>query len=286
MKFITKKVLILPLIIMLTINTACSFNLDETVNDEIRKNYNDTKLIDDTGINTNNGGGLPDLPNIVKNSKPKSKPDVSGSKASVPKSLPAIPYKGGNIKIKSGTKFNVVNTSAISDWQKQGTSVKFKTVAQTSGNGYTIPAGTILNGEIVESHQPQISCNGGLVAIRVYSMFYNGHTVPLNAYVVRAKDKKVFFDNIKGERTYLKTMWKKGNWGRSLFNRMLSLTVNLGGSGSTLVLSPFPFVYGTLCLGANTLISPITAFFSKGGHVSIPAGSRFILKLNEAVYVN
>ena len=280
MNFATEKVLILPLMAMLTIGSAYSFDLDETVNDEIRKNYNDTKLIEDTGVNNSNDENLPDLPSIIKNRKPQNKPDVQSNSNNVPKALPVVSNRYSDIKIKSGTKINVVNTSAISDWQTQGTTVKFKTIAQTSGNGYTIPAGTILTGEIAESHQPQISCNGGLVAIRVYSMFYNGHTVPLNAYVVRAKDKKVFFDNIKGERTYLKTMWKKGNWGRSLFNRMLSLTINLGGSGSTLVLSPFPIAYGTLCLGANTLVSPITAFFSKGGHVSIPAGSRFILKVD------
>lgn len=286
MDFMKNKVLFLLLIAMLIAVPVYSFDLDETVNDEIRKNYHDTKLIEDTGVNFSNDENLPDLPNITKSQKPQNKPDVKSNTGSVPKTLPAIPYRGGNIRIKAGTKFNVVNTNTISDWQTRGATVKFKTSAQTSGAGYTIPAGTILTGEIVESHQPQISCNGGLVAIRIYSMNYKGQTVPLNAYVIRAKDKKVFFENIKGERTYLKTMWKKGNWGRSLFNRMLSLTVNLGGNGSTLVLSPFPFVYGTLCLGANTLISPITAFFSKGGHVSIPAGSRFILKMNEAVYVN
>ena len=81
-------------------------------------------------------------------------------------------------------------------------------------------------------------------------------------------------------------MWKKGNWGRTLFNKMMTLTVNLGSTGSTLVLSPFPLAYGTLCLGANTLFSPITAFFSKGGHVSIPANSSFKIKLTEDIYVN
>ena len=122
----------------------------------------------------------------------------------------------------------------------------------------------ILGEEIIEVHKPQITCNGGLVAIRIYSMLYKGQTVPLNAYVTRANDKKIFFNDIKGERTYLKTMWKKGNWGRVLFNKMLALTINLGSEGSTLVLAPFPFLYGSICLGANTLVSPITAFFSKG----------------------
>ena len=107
----------------------------------------------------------------------------------------------------------------------------------------------------------------------------------LNGYIIRADDKKIFLNNIKGKRTYLQTMYKKGNWGRSLFGRMLSLTINLGGSGSTILLSPFPLAYGTICLGINTLISPITAFFSKGGHVSIPSGSLFKIKLLEDIYI-
>ena len=117
-------------------------------------------------------------------------------------------------------------------------------------------------------------------------MIYKGRTIPLNAYVTRADSKKIFLNNIKGERNYLKTMWKKGNWGRTLFGRMLNLTVSLGGDGATLLLSPFPFAYGTICLGVNTLVSPITAFFSKGGHVSIPAGSEFRIKLLDDAYIN
>ena len=81
-------------------------------------------------------------------------------------------------------------------------------------------------------------------------------------------------------------MWKKGNWGRTLFNKMMTLTVNLGAEGSTFILSPFPLAYGTICLGANAITSPISAFFSKGGKVSIPAGSKFRIKLLEDTFVN
>lgn len=264
-----------------------AFELDETVNDEIRKNYNDSKLIEDTGIKFDSiDENLPELPNITKTQTTQKPVDVKTKPNNVPPSLPAIAYKGGNIQVKKGTSFKVVNTGGISDWQSKGTVVKFKSKTQTGCKNYSIPAGTIFTGEIVESHQPQITCNGGLVAIKVYSMQYKGQTVPLSAYVIRANDKKVFFNDIKGDRTYLKTMWKKGNWGRSLFNRMLNLTINLGASSSTLILTPFPFLYGTICLGANTIVSPITAFFSKGGHVSIPAGSNFILKLNEPAYID
>lgn len=280
---------------MLSPCLAIAFDLDETVDDEIRKNYNDSKLINDVGIKTKQGTtksksnddeDLPDLPKILNSQSPQKSPDIKSSQVSATPPTKVIPYTGGNVKVKKGTVFSVHNSSAISDWQRRGTSVKFTLKKQQNGRGYTIPAWTTFNGEIIEVHQPQITCNGGLVAIHVYSMTYKGQTIPINAYVTRANDKKIFFNDIKGERTYLKTMWKKGNWGRSLFNRMLSLTINLGGSGSTLILSPFPLAYGTICLGANTLVSPITAFFSKGGHVSIPADSKFNLKLNEDIYID
>ena len=67
---------------------------------------------------------------------------------------------------------------------------------------------------------------------------------------------------------------------------MMTMTISLGGEGSTVLLSPFPFAYGTICLGLNTLTSPITAFFSKGGHVSIPAGSRFRIKLLDDAFID
>jgi hypothetical protein len=109
---------------------------------------------------------------------------------------------------------------------------------------------------------------------------------PLYQMYKIANDKKVFLNNIKGERTYLKTMWKKGNWGRTLLNKMMTLTISLGGTGSTFILSPFPLAYGTICLGANAITSPVSAFFSKGGKVSIPTGSPFRIKLNEDVMIN
>ena len=269
-------------LLILCAKHAQAFDLDMTVEDDIRKNYNSSQLVKDT--NTEDIDELPVLPEKLKKENRK---EVSAVKKTAPKSVPSVQvhYKG-NIKISKGTSFDVVSIGKISDWQTKGTVVKFKTNASVYKKKYSIPASTVFTGEIIESHQPQVSCNGGLVVIRIRSMAYKGQTVPVNAYVTRANDKLIFLNNIKGERTYMKTLWKKGNWGRSLFNRMLTLTINLGGDGSTILLSPFPFLYGTLCLGANTLVSPITAFCNRGKHVSIPTGSHFRIKLLEDAYID
>ena len=278
-----KKISIYFTLILLMACQCHAFDLDETVDDEIRKTYNSSKLIEDVGIKSNatsKDERLPNLPSILKQN------ENANYKSSSTVQVPRHQYVSGSHKIRRGTVIEVVSTNQVSDWQKAGTNVRFVTKKIKNGKGYTLPITTAFNGEIIESHQPQISCNGGLVVIKVHSMNYKGQAIPINAYVIRANDKKIFFNNIKGKRTYLATMYKKGNWGRTLFGKMLNLTVNLGGDGSTVLFSPFPFLYGTICLGANTLVSPITAFFSKGGHVSIPSGSYYKIKLIDDVWID
>lgn len=278
-EFTLRIVTITLVLLILCASHVKAFDLDETVDDDIRKNYNSSKLVKDT--NTEDYEGLPDLPENLQ---------IDNSSGQNEKRYSAPPLKKltafNNTKISKGTSFNVVNIGKISDWQRKGTTVKFKTTSVINKKGYTLPSSTVFLGEIVESHQPQISCNGGLVVIKIKSMVYKGSTIPINAYVTRANGRIIFLNNIKGDRTYLKTVWKKGNWGRALFGRMLSLTINLGGEGSTFLLSPFPLLYGTFCFGANTLISPVTAFFAKGKHIVINSGSHFRIKLSEDSYID
>lgn len=285
-----KKVIFLYLIILLSCQSCLAFDLDMTVDDDIRKNYNSGKLQHDMHTEDTHES-LPTLPDISKYNEsaknetqqtvkeeinvPAKEPDYT-----VPKAL------SGNIKIGKGTVINVVNSTKVNDWLAKGNTIKFYTKEPLVKKKYTIPANTVFYGEIIETHQPQITCNGGLVVIRVKKMIYKGQTIPINAYITRANDKMIFLNNIKGNRTYLKTTYQKGNWGRTMFNKMMTMTINLGGDGSTILLSPFPFAYGTICIGLNTLTSPICAFFSKGGHVSIPTGSQFKIKLLEDTFVN
>lgn len=291
---IVHKTLIITAVYITSISFCHAFDMDMTVDDEIRKNYNPTKLIQDVNLDNSaldknlkdtqpkqiQNSDLPALPSISKTEIFESNTKTDND------TLPSKPYTGGNIKVKAGTSFDVVSSTAISDWQRKGTKVKFTLKSNKHGKGYTIPSGTVFLGEILEVHQPQITCNGGLVVIKVYAMLYKGQTVPIAAYVTRANDKKIFFNNIKGKRTYLKTMWKKGDWGRAIFDKMFRVSVGLGAESSTLILTPFPVAYGTICLGINTITSPICAFFAKGEHISIPAGSPFRIKLVDEFYID
>lgn len=270
-----RKITILTALILC--QQAFAFDLDMTVDDDIRKNYNSSQLVKDTHTEDAEEA-LPALPEISKNKKSETTEQYTQT--------PIIIATKGKTKIHKGSTFDIASTAKISDWLQRGSSVKFSVKNPIIKRNYIIPAGTTFTGEVIEVHPPQISCNGGLVVIRIRSMLYKGQTIPINAYVTKADSHKIFLNNIKGDRTYLKTTWKKGNWGRTMFNKMMTLTVNLGGEGSTLLLSPFPFAYGTLCFGLNTLTSPICAFFSKGGHVSIPAGSKFTIRLLDDAYID
>lgn len=277
---------LISILILLIFSQNCikAFDLDMTVDDDIRKNYNSSKLVEDT--KTQQEEKLPELP-VILDMQDDIINTIQTPQQQTPKPKENLPIlNNGNIKISKGTSFNVINSTKVNDWQGRGTKIRFYTKQAIVKRKYTIPANTIFTGEIIETHQPQITCNGGLVVIRIKNMQYKGQTVPVNAYITKADSKMIFLNNIKGDRTYLKTMWQKGNWGRTLFGKMLNLTVNLGGDGATLLLSPFPFAYGTICLGLNTLTSPICAFFSKGGHVSIPAGSEFRIKLLDDAFIN
>ncbi len=255
-------------VFLLTTSVIFALDIDTTVDDEIRKNYNSNELIDEN---------LPPLPYFLQKEQVKVKPDTTET---IKQKLTPAAYRG---KIKKGTKFSVVSDNKISDWLRKGTKVTFHTNKQVYAKGITIPAGTKFYAEVEDSHQPQITCNGGLVVLKVHSIVLNNSVTQIDGYITRADDKKIFLNNIKGKRTYWKTLWNKTGFGRRLFDRMLTLTANLGKDGATLILSPFPFCYGTVVLGLNTLASPLFALFSKGGHVSIPAGEEFVIKLREDV---
>ena len=263
-----KRLLYVLFIIFCTLNCVNALDLDTTVDDEIRKNYNSDQLVDES---------LPALPKILQQQQAEVKPDTTD--VIKQKLTPAV-YRG---KIKKGTKIPVISDNKISDWLRKGTKVTFHTKSQIFAKGITIPAGTKFYAEVEDSHQPQISCNGGLVVLKVHSIVLNNSVTPIDGYITRADDKKIFLNNIKGKRTYWKTLWNKTGFGRRLFDRMLTLTANLGKDGATVILSPFPFCYGTVVLGLNTLTSPLFALFSKGGHVSIPAGTDFVIKLRDDV---
>jgi len=278
-----------------TIEDTSRTNYSVSSQDEAKQNHEIIKNASDISAQKSATEDLPPLPPTLKNQLPQQQNQTSQTSKQkfdlIPVEIPNQPViKKGNkykqnysnskiAKLRKGMKFNLYSQYKISDYQPKGTNVTFISKTPIKTAYFTIPAGTKFLGKIEESHRPQLTCNGGLLVISVTSIVFAGHNQPIEAVITKVGDKKVFFNNYKGKRTYLKTTWKKGAWGRALMNEMVKLSVNLCAKGSTALLSPFTFVYGIIGYGGNTILSPVIAIFSKGGSAVIPAGTAITIKL-------
>ena len=133
----------------------------------------------------------------------------------------------------------------------------------------------------MDSHTPQLSGNGGLLVIKVDTVTINGRSQDINAKITKANHKKIFFNNIKGKRTYWKNVAKSLEPGKKFYDKMWIKTKKLANDSTTVIFSPFILITGVAVIGVNAIGSPIFAMFSKGGSISIPADSPFELKLLE-----
>lgn len=256
-----------------------AYELDASIDDEIRKNYNPSAL----------ENKLPALPKTSPTSSlqpPKTLPTTPAQKVQTSiKQMPTNFDKATAIKIKKGTKFKVKSTSVISDYLSEGVRVSFVTLQPVSQKYITIPTGTTLQASIVDSHQPQLTGNGGLVEIVVDRIIYNGQTYRANAKITKANFKKIFLNNIKGKRLYWKNVAKQVDKGENFYKKSRRASNRLSDNPIGVIVAPIPTVAGMGVYAVNLVGSPIVAIFTKGGRLSIPAGSEFEIKLLEDVYI-
>lgn len=293
MNFLNKKTLIILSICMLYLcqSAFAAFDIDTSVDSEIRKKYNTNKIEEDL---------LPPLPDKLKNDIPlKSNEDFTKplTPQTVSKQSPVTQNfgmkevknnqtavsksKGQHIKLRRGTKFTVRLTSGISDKMAEGTKIYFRLAKPITTKYFSLPENTRFAGVVVNSHTPQMSGNGGLLVIKVDNVIVNGRTQEINAKVTKVNYKKVFFNNIKGKRTYCKNVAKSVQPGKRFYNKMWTKSKRLANDSVTVIFSPVTFAAGAVVMCANAVGSPVFAMFSKGGSVSIPANSPFELKLLE-----
>lgn len=288
MNYLNKILSIIFSIILLS-SPVLALELDLSVDEEIRKNYNPSKLENEA---------LPPLPKVQQseNSKPPSTLPASGvtsGSSSSSSSFQKYPVSTGSykpkngIKIKSGTKFIVRSNQAVSSSTRKDARISFSSVYNTplKRTGVIIPAGTVFRGEIIDSHAPQMTGNGGLIVMMVDGITYNGSTTRIEAKITKANHKKIFFDNIKGERGYINGMVKSMRPGRKFFNTMMRWTDKLSDLGVLVILTPITVVSGVVVYGVNMVGSPIFAIFSKGDKIYLPAGTEYEIKLLEDAYL-
>lgn len=283
------KFFVLLICFNLALAPVSALEFDLSVDDEIRKNYNPSKLELES---------LPPLPS-VKPSESQAKPpfepiEIPDSKpiGNLPPLTPADEKpviskidKSTAIRIKKGTKFKVKSSQTISDATRTGARISFVSQQAVTQRYITIPQGTVFKGEIANSHLPQLSGNGGLIVISIDSMVFKGSTVGIDAKITKANHKKIFLNNIKGKRQYWKGVANSLKPGTKFYKKMMRATSKLADNPFTVILTPVTVVAGVGVYAVNFAGSPLFGLFNKGGRISIPAGSEFEIKLLEDVYL-
>lgn len=280
----------------LLLSSHCfAFELDTSVDEEIRKNYNPSALEQN----------LPALPKTAPSQSATTKTTATTTNKTtpvVPKtqpvSQPSKPQlvikkmdndykfdKSTAIRIKKGTKFRVKSNCVISDYQREGTRVSFTSIKPVTQRYITINEGTRFNAVVEDSHLPQFTGNGGLIVLMVDGIVVNGSTKSVHAKITKANMKKVFLNNIKGKRGYIKGVSRQVDKGENFYKKTRRTSTKLADNPVGLIISPIPTVFGAVVYAVNLVGSPVFAIWAKGSRISIPAGSEFEIKLLEDVYL-
>lgn len=285
---------------------VCALELDMSVDEEIRRNYNPSKLeldqlpsIPETEQSIPNLPQLPDtipqpqqsynVPQTLPSQPPKTTPVITQSQSTgkVKKSLPDTSLKNDltAIKIKKGTKFKVKSQTKVSDWNSAGAGMTFVSTELVTQRYVSFPSGTVFKGIIEESHQPQASGNGGLLVLRPTTINHNGRIYNIDAKITKANSKKVFFNNIKGERKYWKNVEAQIDKGEKFYQKTRKTSSKLANNPVGVLVSPIPTIIGIAGYALNLAGSPLIAIPAKGGHINLPAGTIYEIKLRENAYI-
>lgn len=273
-------VFIINLVFCDTQTLALSF--DTSIDAEIKQKYNSTKLENEI---------LPNLPKVPASSKPaykntttnlppKTQPTYIEEKPTITKIDPK-----DAIKINKRTKIQAKSNQQISDWLVEGANVSFTTTLPVYKKYVTIPSGTKITAVITDSHRPQATGNGGLVELKITSINYNGKNYTLNGKITKANHKKIFFNNIKGKRKYLKGVAYQINNGENFYKKTRKISSKLATNPIGAIISPIPTIVGFAGYSICTILSPITGLSTKGESISIPAGSQFEIKLLDHAFI-
>ncbi len=241
---------------------ASAVEFDTSIDDSIRANYNVEKSAD-----------LPPLP--------KSVPTAVETVA-----IPETPmyYPTGKVYgVKSGTKIKLVSTKSITDWTPKGSVVSFKSITGfVAKDGTIVPAGTIFKGKVSDSHPPQLTGNGGLIELDINEIYFNGVKSFINTKVCSAASKKVFFDDIKGQRSYWKNFARNMNPGKKVFIATKDFAKDISNIPIVNLLSVVSIAGGSVFYVGNVVVAPVVSIFQKGRNIALPAGTEFQIQITQS----
>ena len=247
-------IIILAIIIQIQCLAA---QFDDTIDKEIRQEY---KVEDNE---------LPALPKTVP---------TAGEYESI--AVPKYNPTGKTYTLKSGTKLSLRLNKTISDKSPKGSKTEFSMQnGITAQDGTIIPAGTIVKGEITNSHGPQLTGNSGLIELKIDKIYFNGIMSEIETKVCRANEKKIFLGNIKGKRLYGRNMLKSMKPGIKVFKGAEEGAHRMSTIPIIEILSPVIWIGGGAVYAVNAVCAPIISIFKKGDHISLPAGTLIQVKL-------
>ncbi len=254
-----KKILSVLLILFLLNTTVFAVEFDSSIDAEIRKDYK---------VDEND---LPELPKAIPTANIEEVPP-----------LPAVSKATGKTyTLKGGSKVNLILRNKLSDWSPKGTYISFSSSNDIyTKEGYTIPSGTIFKGRVTDSHRPQLTGNGGLVELCVDEIHLNGVMSKIDTKIALANSKKVFRSDIKGQRKYWKNFAKATKPGQKAFKATSGAAHEMASIPIINLLSPVIWIVGGVVYVVNAVFAPVIAIFSKGGSVSLPAGTQFQIKIS------
>ena len=256
-----KKFVSIFLLLCVSSLTVNAVEFDTSIDDSIRQNYNVEK-----------NSELPALPNSIP---------TAVETVSIPET-PIYNPTGKIYSVKSGTKVKLVSTKSISDWTPKGSVITFKsTTGFVTKEGTIVPAGTIFKGKVTDSHQPQITGNGGLIELTIDEIYFNGVKSFIETTVSSANYKKVFFGDIKGKRSYWKNFARNMNPGKKVFLATKDFAKDISNIPIVNLLSVVSIAGGSVFYVGNVLVAPVVSVFQKGKNIAIPAGSEFQIKITD-----
>lgn len=265
--------------------------LDTSVDDEIRKKYNPSKLEQDMAlpalprflqVNSNSNNEIKPVSNITK---PTASPVSNVKQTNNVKQMDYYKSEQSAIRLKKGTRIKLRLQNSVSDSTQKGAKLTFSSIYPVKTKYMTIPAGTMFQGFVLKSHKPQLSGNGGLIVISINSMILNDEVQPINAKVIRANKKHIFRNNIKGKRTYLKSVVNSAKPGFRFYNKMVRVSTRYVHRTSGVIITPLSLASGVVVLGGDVIAAPVVSLFKKGGRITLREGSEIDAKLMQDVFV-
>jgi len=300
MKSSLYKLLTTALALFISAVPVCSYELDHSIDEEIRKNYtptvteqNDLPPLPEFGDYKPNADTQ--LPPPPKTTKPTTPPPNIVVTPNLPKSNKVDKKLPGSevvqddfttIKIRRWTTIKLKSNSVVSDYLAEGARVSFTTTAPIYQKYVTIPTGTQITARVTDSHQPQLTGNGGLVVLKIETINFKGRTFFANGKVTKANKKNIFFNNIKGKRKYWTNVINQIDKGQKFYDKTRKTSTELSKNPFGSIISPIPTIVGTIAYALNFVGSPIIAIGYKGDRISIPAGSEFEIKILDDVILS